>query len=262
MKMNRRMLFGIISIALAAVIALIGIPAVIGQGNTKINIVRVKTAIEEGTVIIADSLEMAEVSSHGLPAGVATDFSQVVGTYALVDLVPGDYFLPSKVSQTTPDRDPILSKLPDDKIAISMSVQSLAGILSNKLRTDDIVAIYSYNEDGEIEVVEELQYVRIIAISNSNGTNIEDAVADESRMASTITFLADDLQAQKMIEIENENPMHLVLVSRGDIKRAKELLNTQDEILDEIRERIAEESEEEETEDIVFDEFGEAEVLG
>ena len=143
-----------------------------------------------------------------------------------------------------------------------MSVQSLAGILSNKLRTDDIVAIYSYNEDDEIEVVEDLQYVRIIAISNSNGTNIEDAVADESRMASTITFLADDLQAQKMIEIENENPMHLVLVSRGDIKRAKELLNTQDEILDEIRERIAEESEEEETEDIVFDEFGEAEVLG
>ena len=72
MKMNRRMLFGIISIALAAVIALIGIPAVIGQGNTKINIVRVKTAIEEGTVIAADSLEMAEVSSHGLPANVPT----------------------------------------------------------------------------------------------------------------------------------------------------------------------------------------------
>ncbi|MBO5126934.1 MAG: hypothetical protein J6D10_05125, partial [Clostridia bacterium] len=83
----------------------------------------------------------------------------------------------------------------------------------------------------------------------------------ESRMASTITFLADDLQAQKMIEIENENPMHLVLVSRGDIKRAKELLNTQDEILDEIREKMEEESEEEET-DIVFDEFGEPEVLG
>jgi len=55
--------------------------------------------------------------------------------------------------------------------------------------------------------------------------------------------------------------MHLVLVSRGDIKRAKELLNTQDEILDEIRERIAEESEEEET-DIVFDEFGDVEVQG
>ena len=242
MKMNRRMLFGIISIALAAVIALIGIPAVIGQSNTKINIVRVKTAIEEGSVIAADSLEMAEVSSYGLPANVATDMSQVVGTYALVDLVPGDYFLPSKVSSTIPDRDPILSMLPDDKIAVSMSVQSLAGILSNKLRTDDIVAIYSYNDDGKIEAAEELQYVRIIAISNSGGTNIEDATGDESRMASTITFLADDLQAAKMIEIENEAPMHLVLVSRGDIKRAQELLNTQDEILDAIREKIEEEN--------------------
>ena len=70
MKMNKRLLFGIISIALAVVIALIGIPAVIGQSNTKINIVRVKEVIEEGTVIVADSLEMAEVSSHGLPAMV------------------------------------------------------------------------------------------------------------------------------------------------------------------------------------------------
>ncbi len=261
MKLNRRLLFGIISIALAAVIALIGIPAIIGQTNTKINIVRVVQPIDKGTVIPEESLEIVEISSYGLPANVATDMKQVVGYYALVDLVPGDYFLPSKVGAESPDKDPILSKLPDDKIAISMSVQSLAGILSNKLRTDDIVAIYSYNEGGEIEVVEELQYVRIIAISNSNGTNIEDAVADDSRMASTITFLADDLQAQRMIEIENENPMHLVLVSRGDIKRAKELLNTQDEILDEIRERIAEESEEEET-DIVFDEFGDVEVQG
>lgn len=245
MKMNRRMLFGIISIALAAVIALIGIPAVMGQGNAKINIVRVKSPIDKGTVISADSLEMVEVSSHGLPANVATDMSQVIGGYALVDLVPDDYVLPSKVSTAPPEHDPILNKLPDGKVAISMSVKSLAGILSNKLRADDIVAIYSYNKDGEIEVIKELQYVRIIAVSNSNGTNIEDVVGDESRMASTITFLADDLQAAKMITIENENPMHLVLVSRGNTKRAKELLTAQDEILIEIREKMEEESEEE-----------------
>ena len=189
MRMNKRLLFGIISIALAAVIALIGIPAVIGQSNTKINIVRVKEAIEEGTVVTAEQLEMAEVSSHGLPANVATDFTQVVGTYALVDLVPGDYFLPTKVSTESPEKDTILKKLTGDKIAVSMSVQSLAGVLSNKLRTDDIVSVYSY-EDGEVVKVEELQYVRIIAVTNSNGTNIEDAVGDESRMAATITFLS------------------------------------------------------------------------
>ncbi len=250
MKMNRRMLFGIISIALAAVIALIGIPAVMGQGNTKINIVRVKSPIEKGAVISADSLEMAEVSAHGLPANVATDMAQVVGTYALVDLVPGDYFLPSKVSSSIPECDPILNKLPDGKVAISMSVKSLAGILSNKLRADDIVAVYSYNDDGEIEVMEELQYVRIIAVSNANGTNVEDAVGDESRMASTITFLADDLQAQRMIEIEQEKPMHMVLVSRGDVKRAKELLAAQDAILEEIREEMENEYEDDDMEEM------------
>ena len=244
MRMNKRLLFGIISIALTAVIALIGIPAVIGQSNTKLQIVRVKEAIEEGTVVTAEQLEMAEVSSHGLPANVATDFTQVVGTYALVDMVPGDYFLPTKVSTESPEKDTILKKLTGDKIAVSMSVQSLAGVLSNKLRTDDIVSIYSY-EDGEVVKAEELQYVRIIAVTNSNGTNIEDAVGDESRMAATITFHANDRQAAKMIEIENEHPMHLTLVSRGDTKRAKELLAEQDEILEQIA--LEKEMEEDET---------------
>ena len=233
MKMNKRLLFGIISIALAAVIALIGIPAVIGQSNITIQIVRVKEAIEKGTVVTAEKLEMAEVSSYGLPANAATDFTQVVGTYALVDLVPGDYFLPSKVSNKSPEKDTILNKLTGDKIAVSMSVRSLAGVLSNKLRTDDIVSIYSY-EDGEVVKAEELRYVRIIAVTNANGTNIEDAVGDESRMAATITFLVNDRQAAKMIEIENEHPMHLALVSRGDTKRAKELLAEQEELLDQI----------------------------
>ena len=232
MKLNKRMLFGIISIMLAAVIAFIGIPAVSQQNNTTVHIVRVRTAIAEGSVITAEALEMAEVSAQNLPANVATDFSQVVGSYANVDLVAGDYFLPAKVSRTASDKDPLLGMLPEEQIAVSVSVQSLAGILSNKLRADDIVSVYSRSSDEKFEVVDELRYVRIIAVTNANGTNIEDAVEDESRMASTVTFLLNDRQAQKLITIEHEQPMHLALVSRGDIHRAVELLNEQKAILD------------------------------
>ena len=231
MKLNKRMLFGIISIVLAAVIAFIGIPAVSQQNNTTVHIVRVKTAIAEGSVITAEALEMAEVSAQNLPANVATDFSQVVGSYANVDLVAGDYFLPAKVSRTAFDKDPLLGMLPEEQIAVSVSVQSLAGILSNKLRADDIVSIYSRDDFGQYEIVDELRYVRIIAVTNANGINIEDAVEDESRMASTVTFLLTDRQAQKLITIEHEQPMHLALVSRGDIHRAVELLNEQQDIL-------------------------------
>ena len=232
MKLNKRMLFGIISIVLAAVIAFIGIPAVSQQNNTTVHIVRVKTTIAEGSVITAEALEMAEVSAQNLPANVATDFSQVVGSYANVDLVAGDYFLPAKViSRTASDKDPLLGMLPEEQIAVSVSVQSLAGILSNKLRADDIVSIYSRDNFGQYEIVDELRYVRIIAVTNANGTNIEDAVEDESRMASTVTFLLNDRQAQKLITIEHEHPMHLALVSRGDIHRAVDLLNEQQDIL-------------------------------
>ena len=232
MKLNKRMLFGIISIVLAAVIAFIGIPAVSQQNNTTVHIVRVRTGIAEGSVITAEALEMAEVSAQNLPANVATDYSQVVGSYAAVDLVAGDYFLPAKVSRTASDKDPLLGMLSEEQIAVSVSVQSLAGILSNKLRADDIVSIYSRDSLGQYKIVDELRYVRIIAVTNANGTNIEDAVEDESRMASTVTFLLNDRQAQKLITIEHEQPMHFALVSRGDIHRAVELLNEQKAILD------------------------------
>lgn len=230
MKLNKRMTFGIISIILAALVALIGIPAVIGQANAKTNIVRVKANIERGSVITAEQVEMVQVSANGLPDGVATEYTQILGKYALVDLVVGDYFLPTKVSSMSPDSDLILTHLPDGQIAVSMSVRTLAGSLSNKLRTNDIVGIYSETDDG-IAQLPELQYLRIIAVSNADGTNLEDVTGDASRMAATITFLVTERQAQSIIAIESEGQAHLTLISRGDRERARALLVEQEEIL-------------------------------
>lgn len=232
MKLNKRLVFGILSIVLAAVVALIGIPAVLGQQNQKTVILRVKTDIEKGMVITSEQIESVEVSALNLPADVANDATQVVGKYALVDMVAGDYFLPSKVSSKSPVKDTVLSELSDGKVAVSKSITSFAGSLSNKLKAGDIVGIYRY-EDG-VEMVEELQYVSIIALTNSSGINIEDATGDESTMAATVTFLATYAQAEKIIEIENESPMHMVLVCRDNEKRAKELLAEQERILNEI----------------------------
>ena len=240
MKLNKRLVFGIISIVLAAVVALIGIPAVLGQQNNKVKILRVKTDVEKGTVIVNEQLETVEVSALNLPADIATDPAQVVGKYALVDMVAGDYFLPSKVSSKSPVKDTVLAELKDGKVAVSKSITNFAGSLSNKLKTGDIVGIYRY-EDG-VEQVEELQYVKIIALTNSSGINIEDATGDESTMAATVTFLATYAQAEKIIEIENESPMHMVLVCRDNEKRAKELLTEQERILDEIALREEEEA--------------------
>ena len=114
MKMNKRLLFGIISIALAAVIALVGIPTILSGSNAKMNIVRVKAPITKGTVITAEHIELAEVVNYGFPADVAEDASQVVGKFALTDMVVGDYFLSAKVSATSPEKDLIfpMTRLP------------------------------------------------------------------------------------------------------------------------------------------------------
>ncbi len=233
MRMNKRMLFGCVSIALAAVVALVGIPAVTSQSSAKVKIVRAVAGIEKGTVITEEQVELVEIGSHGLAEGTITDTGQVVGLYALCDFVPGDAFLPAKVSPTSPETDTILTKLSGDKMAVSLSVNSLAGSLSNKLRADDIVTIYSY-ENGVVVQPEELRYVRIIAVTNADGINLDDAIGEDSRMAATVTFLVDTQQAETMVDIENAARLHLALVSRGDIDHAKELLAEQEQVLTEL----------------------------
>ena len=98
MKMNNRFIYGILSIALAAIIAFIAIPAVTSRTRSTCGIVRMKAAVTRGTPITADDLEIVEVGGFNLPDSVARRIEDVAGTYAATDLYPGDYILPEKVS--------------------------------------------------------------------------------------------------------------------------------------------------------------------
>ena len=244
MKVNSRFLYGILSILLAAIIAFIAIPTVTRKTNSKVEIVRITTALDRGDHITAKDVELAEVGGFNLPDNVATKLEDVIGTYAASSLYPGDYILSGKVSSTPLSSDLTLNAIPDGMVAISITVQSLAAGLSDKLQSGDIIRLYHYNDlSGTLNVVQdipELKFVKVLSVSDSKGLDIDytkQPEEDEERLqTATLTVQATPEQAILLTQYENEGMLHVALISRGNEALAKELLNQQAEILTQLYE--------------------------
>lgn len=244
MKVNSRFLYGILSILLAAIIAFIAIPTVTRKTNSKVEIVRITTDLDRGDPITAKDVELAEVGGFNLPDNVATKLEDVIGTYAASSLYPGDYILSGKVSSTPLSSDLTLNAIPDGMVAISITVQSLAAGLSDKLQSGDIIRLYHYNDlSGTLNVVQdipELKFVKVLSVSDSKGLDIDytkQPEEDEERLqTATLTVQATPEQAILLTQYENEGMLHVALISRGNEALAKELLNQQAEILTQLYE--------------------------
>jgi len=248
MRINNRFIFGIVSIALAAVIAFVAIPTISRQTNGKTEIVRVAQPVRKGTVITARDIEVVEVGGYNLPQNIARTEDDVVGKYATADLAAGDFILSSKVSFAPISSDIQLSSIPSGKVAISLTVKSLASGLSDKLQTGDIVRIYHYL-NGAIDVPE-LQFVKILSVTDSKGVNVDHGAElsedEEKRQSATITVLATPEQARVITAMENDGVAHVALICRDNERLATELLEMQEVILLEIYYPIEEDEDDEE----------------
>lgn len=238
MKMNNRFIYGILSIVLAAVIAFIAIPAVTSKTSSTCEIACMKNAVPRGTLITTNDVELAEVGGFNLPDGVARQTQDVIGTYAATDLFPGDYILPEKVSSVPLSSDLSLNGIPDGMVAISITTQTLATALSDKLQGGDIIRLYHYDDDNELEPVTdipELRFVKVLSVTDSKGLDVDYTTPpeedEERQQTATITVLATPEQALLLARYENEGRLHVALITRGNEKLAEELLGRQSEIL-------------------------------
>ena len=236
MKLNNRFIFGILSLVLAAVIAFVALPTIARQTNGKAEIVRITQPVLKGEKITSDNAEVVEVGGYNLPSNVAHSLSDVEGLYVTADLAEGDYILTSKVSSVPVSSDVALNDIPSGKVAISMTVKTLASGLSDKLQPNDIIRIYHFLETAE--EVPELRFVKVLSVTDSDGVNVDNTkepTEDEERQQSaTITVLATPEQARIITEMENDGVAHVALISRNNDQLAEELLAAQDKTLQEI----------------------------
>ena len=238
MKMNNRFIYGILSLILAAIIAFIAIPAVTSKTSHTTQIVRMKSDVARGSIVTSDDVELVEVGGYNLPEGLAKEISDVTDAYATTNLYIGDYLLPTKLSRDPLSSDLSLNNIPDGYVAISITTQTLASGLSDKLQANDIIRLYHYDKDEVLEPVvdiPELRYVKVLGVTDSEGLPIDyttpPAEDEERQQTATITVLATPTQALLLTKFENEGVLHSALICRGNETLAEDLLGRQDDIL-------------------------------
>lgn len=236
MKLNNRFIFGILSLVLAAVIAFVALPTIARQTNGKTEIVRITQPVLKGEKLTSDNAEVVEVGGYNLPSNVAHSMDDVEGLYVTADLAAGDYILTSKVSTVPVSSDVALNDIPSGKVAISLTVKTLASGLSDKLQPNDIIRIYHFLETAE--EVPELRFVKVLSVTDSDGINVDNTKEptedEEPQQSATITVLASPEQARIITEMENDGVAHVALISRNNDQLAEELLVEQDKTLQEI----------------------------
>lgn len=236
MKLNNRFIFGLLSLLLAAVIAFVALPTIARQTNGKTEIVRIKQPVLKGEQLTSGNTEVVEVGGYNLPANTARTLEDVKGLYATADLFPGDFILTTKISATPVSSDAALNHIPSGKVAISLSVKTLASGLSDKLQSGDIIRIYHFLDIAE--EIPELRFVKVLSVTDAKGINVDntkDPAADEEKQQSaTITVLASPEQARLITALENDGIAHVALISRNNDSLAEELLAEQEKLLQEI----------------------------
>lgn len=257
MKVNNRFIFGILSLALATVIAFVALPTIARQTNGKTEIIRITQPVLKGEKLSKDNAEVVEVGGYNLPSNVAHKLSDVDGLYATADLSPGDYILTSKISTVPVSSDVALSDIPSGKVAISLTVKTLASGLSDKLQPGDIIRIYHFLDVAAD--VPELQFVKVLSVTDADGVNVdntrEPTEDEEKQQSATITVLASPEQAKIITALENDGVAHVALISRNNEKLAGELLARQEQVLMELYfpEMLAAENPAEDTENTEAD---------
>lgn len=239
---KNRTIIAIICIVLAVVMCFGIAPIVSNLFNGTQSVVILTVDVAQGTQIQKSMLSTAQVSrADTFSFSYVGNPDEIIGKYAKTYLYSGIVTSDMFEDEVT-DSDAKLLSLQSGESAMSITIQSLAGGLSNKIRSGDIVSIVTVDDDeDEATIMSELRYVEVLSLTTSDGLDVTNNQSED--LAATITIkLIDDRQITKLLDCE-EGTLHVVLVSR-DEDLSKEYLALQKEYfvtLDEEEEQNGEE---------------------
>ena len=232
---QNRMVLGITIIVLSAFICFVLAPVINSAATKDVTVIRAVAEIKSGSQITKEMVQEIRMSNTNQPADIIKKQEDVIGKYAAMDMIVGDYVLTQKISETPEVESSYLSGLNGKERAISITLNDLANGVSGKLRPGDIVSIIvpNYRKSGTTAIPRELQYVKVIAVTAKSGADTDKAPAEgeEQELPSTVTVLANEQQSKLLAEIEADNKAHLSLVYRGGKETAEQFLKAQSEIL-------------------------------
>ena len=215
---QNKIVVGVICIVIAAILAFFFLPSISKSKSNTEKIYALKNAVAEGTKIEESMLVEKEVGSYGLPQSIIKDKDKIVGKYASCDITPDDLILSSKITDYAANQklDKVMSQ---GNMLVTVSLDSVASAVGNHLKSGDIISIVGYANDVVV-AYEELKALEVYSIENENAEKLEDVENNEEaeHLASTVTLIVNQVQAEKLIHAEYSGKVHAVFVKRGAVK--------------------------------------------
>jgi pilus assembly protein CpaB len=190
--------------------------------------------IQQGDVLTEANTEMRTIGAYNMPAALITEKERAIGKYASYDILPGDFITDEKIQSDEAEDFKSFSNLNGTKVAMSVSIKNFSDGLSGKLSKGDIISFLSVNaQTKQAELIPELRYVYVMAITFSEGTDKDEGAAEgdtsrTSNVPSTITVLASDSQATLLGQAEETGRLWALLAYRGGRQEAQKFLDEQD----------------------------------
>lgn len=215
---QNKIVIGVICIVIAAIMAFFFLPSISKSKSNTEKIFAFKSTVAEGTMIEESMLEEKEVGSYGLPQSIIKEKDEIVGKYASCDITPDDLILSSKLSDFAANRK--LDKVMNEgNMLVTVSLDSVASAVGNHLKSGDIISVIGYANNAVV-VYEELKELEVYSIENEDAEKLEDIENNEEaeHIASTVTLVVNQFQAEKLIQAEYSGKVHAVFVKRGVAK--------------------------------------------
>jgi pilus assembly protein CpaB len=235
---KNRMVIGAVCIVLSMIVCF-GITPLFNSGlKAQTDIIRVKADISRGDKITDSMIEVISVGAHNLPADVVKSKDEVLGKYAVYDMVSGDNVLSGKLSAEPLTEYEYLTRLDGKNVAVSVTIPSFAAGLSGKLEAGDIITLIAVDGDtGITKTPPELRYVEVLAATASTGSDkvykgnetSDDEENPEESLPSTLTLLVNTEQAELLADLEANMTFHAALVYRGSRDNAEKFLTVQEQ---------------------------------
>lgn len=223
---RNRTVLACVSILLAALLVFVAAPLVQKNAQKETDVYVTKAAVQKGSMLEESQLKVVSVPAQYLPAGAMTEKEKIIGQYAKMDLIAGDYVLADKLSKTPTVENDWVKDLSPDRVAISVSIKSFAAGLSAKLQPGDIVSFVVTGSDGST-IPPALQYVQLAAVTTEQAAEYDAQNPNSETLPATVTVYATPAQAALLANDELNSNLHIALVCRGDEEQAETLLAQQ-----------------------------------
>ncbi len=205
-------MIGVFALALGTVVSLLVYKNLQGKGPTTLgagsDVVVAADDIQVGARLEDHDVRIAKLPASGLPAGVYTRKSSVLGRGVIIPISKGEFILPSKLAPENAGSG-LPSLIPPGMRAVSVRVNevvSVAGFVGPGTRVD-VLLTGTPNGSSEPQTTTVLQNVAVIA----SGHTLERSASGEAQNTPVITLLASPEDAERLTLASSEGKIQLSL---------------------------------------------------